>query len=96
MQIAVSFSDTSSPTYCSIAVLHDCKARGWASSIPGELIPRAFYGSIPGITPCVRIADQGFRVHLCGARVLISVLVMTPKESLGMTTWPSLLSGPAQ
>src|SRR5262249_11165472 len=25
MQIAVSFNDTSSPTYCSIAALHDCK-----------------------------------------------------------------------
>src|SRR5579863_3633002 len=42
MQIAVSFSDTSSPTYCSIAILHDCKAHGWALSTPGELILRAW------------------------------------------------------
>ena len=29
--------------------------------------------------------------RLCGARVLISALVMTSKESPDMTTWPSLV-----
>ena len=34
-----------------------------------------------------RLADAD---RLCGARVLISALVMTSKESPDMTTWPSL------
>ena len=35
-----------------------------------------------------RLADAD---RLCGARVLISALVMTSKESPDMTTWPNLV-----
>src|SRR5262249_25567050 len=59
MQIAVSFSATSSRTYHSIPALHDCKASEEASSLPRELIPSAWgCGSDPELPHVCKPHDQ--------------------------------------
>ena len=49
-------------------------------------------GRVPQDCKGARLPDPN---RLCGARVLISVLVMTSKESPDMTTWPSFVRAAA-